>query len=71
MLKTIDRIYFNLRNVLRDPNEMFAEGMAAGREVEKAQILRQLSDKSLAGFSNASLALGYNHAVEIVKGELK
>jgi hypothetical protein len=44
--------------------------MAAGREVEKAQILARLSDKSLAGFSNTSLALGYNHAVEVVKGDV-
>ena len=71
MLKLIDRIYFNLRNITRDPNEMYNEGFAAGLETGKARTLSELSERSLAGFSNTSLALGYNHAVEVVKGELK
>lgn len=71
MLRTIDRIYFNLRNILRDPNEMWYEGFAAGVETKKSHILSELSEKSLAGFPDASLALGYAHAVAVVKGEVK
>jgi hypothetical protein len=71
MLKLIDNIYFNLRSVLRDPNEMWDAGFRAGQEVKQANILAELSEKSLHGFSDTSLALGYAHAVTIVKGELK
>lgn len=71
MLKLIDNIYFNLRSILRDPNEMWHAGYQAGLEVKQAAILAELSDKSLHGFSDPSLALGYSHAVAVVKGEVK
>lgn len=71
MLKVIDNIYFNLRSILRDPNEMWHAGYQAGLEVKQAAILAELSDKSLHGFSDPSLALGYAHAVAVVKGEVK
>ena len=71
MLKLIDNIYFNLRSVLRDPNEMWDAGFRAGQEVKQDNILAELSEKSLHGFSDTSLALGYAHAVTVVKGELK
>ena len=71
MLKLIDRIYFNLRNITRDPNEMYNEGFAAGLETGKARTLSELSERSLAGFPSDALALGYAHAVEVVKGNLK
>jgi hypothetical protein len=71
MLKLIDNIYFNLRSVLRDPNEMWHAGYKAGLEVKQAAILAELADKSLHGFSDPSLGLGYAHAVAVVKGEIK
>jgi hypothetical protein len=71
MLKLIDNIYFNLRSILRDPNEMWNAGFAAGQEVKQAAILAELSEKSLHGFSDPSLTLGYAHAVTVVKGEVK
>jgi hypothetical protein len=71
MLKTIDRIYFNLRNILRDPEVLYQEGYAAGVENTRAHILADLSEKSLAGFPDSSLVLGYAHAVAVVKGEVK
>jgi hypothetical protein len=71
MLKLIDNIYFNLRSIIRDPNEMWHAGYQAGLEVKQAAILAELSEKSLHGFSDASLTLGYAHAVAVVKGEIK
>lgn len=71
MMKLIDRIYFNLRNIARDPDELWQEGYTAGVEAKQSAILAQLSQKSIQGFSDASLALGYSHAVSVVKGEVK
>ncbi len=71
MLKTIDRIYFNFRNILRDPDELWQEGYTAGVEANHAALLAKLSQKSIQGFSDPSLALGYSHAVSVVKGEVK
>lgn len=71
MLRTIDRIYFNLRNINRDPDQLWHEGYEAGVSAAKAQILASLSEKSIAGFNDASLTLGYSHAVSVVKGEIK
>jgi len=71
LLKTIDRIYFNLRNIARDPNELWHEGYAAGREVQKAATLAILEEKSLWEFSDQTLKLGYRHAVDVVRGVAK
>lgn len=67
MLKTIDNIYFNLRNIARDPNELWHEGFAAGKEVQQAAVLAKLQEKSLEDFSNSALRLGYKHAVDTIK----
>jgi hypothetical protein len=71
MLKLIDNIYFNLSSILRVPNVIWNAGFAAGQEVKQAAILAKLSEKSLHGFSDPSLTLGYAHAVTVVKGEVK
>lgn len=71
MLKTIDRIYLNLRNITKDPDALWHEGFEAGRQVQQAAILAKLSEKSVQGFSDPSLTLGYQHAVAVAKGEIE
>ena len=69
MLKTLDRIYFWLKNRSLGYDSGYNDGFRAAMEVTQAQTLARLKEKN-PELSNKPFQLGYDHAVEVVKGNV-
>jgi hypothetical protein len=50
-------------------NSGYVDGFRAAREVTDAQTLSRLQEKN-PQLSNKAFQLGYNHAIEVVKGNV-
>jgi hypothetical protein len=70
LLRTLDRIWFKLKDLSMGYNSGYIDGFRAAQEVTEAQTLRRLKDKD-PGLKDKSFQLGYAHAVEVVKGNIK
>ena len=54
-----------------DQDESYRAGIRVGKKTERKAILADLEAKSLEDFKDKKLALGYQHAVEVVKGTVQ
>ena len=70
MLKTLDKIYSWLKDRWMGYGSGYNDGFRAAMEVTQAQTLSRLKEKN-PGLSNKTFQLGYDHAVEVVKGNIK
>jgi hypothetical protein len=70
MLRLIDRIWFTLKDRSMGYNSGYVDGFRAAREVTDAQTLARLKEKN-PELSNKAFQLGYAHAIEVVKGNVK
>jgi hypothetical protein len=69
MLKTLDKIWFWLKDRSIGYNSGYVDGFRAAQEVTHAQIIALLKEKN-PELSNAGFQLGYTHAIEVVKGNV-
>lgn len=70
MLKTLDRIWFWFKDRSMGYDSGYIDGYTAAIEVAHAQTLARLKEKN-PELSNKPFQLGYDHAVEVVKGNVK
>lgn len=70
MLKTLDRIWFWFKNRSIGYDSGYNDGFRAAMEVTHAQTLARLKEKN-PHMRNMPFQLGYDHAVEVVKGNVK
>ncbi len=69
MLKALDKIYFWLKDRSLGYDSGYNDGFRAAMEVTHAQTLARLKEKN-PELSNKPFQLGYDHAVEVVKGNV-
>lgn len=69
MLRTLDKIWFWLKDRSIGYNSGYVDGFRAAQEVTEAQIIALLKEKN-PELSNAGFQLGYTHAIEVVKGNV-
>jgi hypothetical protein len=70
LLRTLDKIWFWLKDRSIGYNSGYVDGFRAAQEVTDAQTLSRLWEKN-PGLKDKSFQLGYAHAVEVVKGNVK
>lgn len=70
MLRLIDRIWFTLKDRSMGYNSGYIDGFNAAMEVTHAQALARLNEKN-PHLQDQTFQLGYAHAVEVVKGDVK
>lgn len=70
MFRTLDKIWFWFKDRSQGYDSGYNDGFRAAMEVTQAQTLSRLQEKDL-GLNNKTFQLGYNHAVAVVKGEVK
>lgn len=70
MNKALDKIWFWLKDRTMGYESGYQDGFRAAMEVTHAQAIARLSEKN-PGLSNKTFQLGYDHAVEVVKGNVK
>lgn len=69
MTKTLDRIWFWFKDRSIGYESGYNDGYRAATEVVQAQTLARLAEKN-PELSNKPFQLGYDHAVEVVKGNV-
>jgi hypothetical protein len=69
LLRTLDKIWFWLKDRSIGYNSGYVDGFRAAQEVTEAQIIALLKEKN-PELSNAGFQLGYTHAIEVVKGNV-
>ena len=69
MLRTLDKIWFWLKDRSIGYNSGYVDGFRAAQEITEAQIIALLKEKN-PELSNAGFQLGYTHAIEVVKGNV-
>jgi len=70
LLKTLDKIWFWFKDRSIGYNSGYVDGFRAAQEVTHAQTLARLKEKN-PELSNKPFQLGYDHAVEVVKGNVQ
>jgi hypothetical protein len=70
MFKALDRVWFWLKDRTIGYHSGYIDGFNAGMDVLQGQTIALLSEKNPA-LSDQSFQLGYAHAVEVVKGNVK
>ena len=69
MLRTLDKIYNWLKDRSMGYDSGYNDGFRAALQVTQAQTLARLKEKN-PELSNKPFQLGYDHAVEVVKGNI-
>jgi hypothetical protein len=69
LLRTLDKIWFWLKDRSIGYNSGYVDGFRAAQEITEAQIIALLKEKN-PELSNAGFQLGYTHAIEVVKGNV-
>jgi hypothetical protein len=70
MLKALDKVWFWFKNRSIGYDSGYNDGFRAAMSVTHAQALARLKEKN-PGLSDKTFQLGYDHAVEVVKGNIK
>ena len=70
MYKALDRIWFWFKDRSQGYDSGYNDGFRAAMEVTHAQALARLNEKN-PRMSNLTFQLGYDHATEVVKGNVK
>ena len=70
MLKTLDRIWFTIKDRFLGYDRGYIDGFKAAQEVTQAQTEARLREYN-PRLKDQSFQLGYGHAAEVVKGSVK
>jgi hypothetical protein len=69
MFRTLDRIYFTIKDRIKGYNSGYVDGIMAGMEVSQSAAEERLRQYDLH-HADKRFQLGYAHAVAVVKGEI-
>jgi hypothetical protein len=69
LLKTLDNIWFTIKDKLAGYNSGYTDGIRAGYDIAQGAVEAKLYEHDLQ-HANEAFQLGYAHAVAVVKGEI-